>query len=117
MFGTVWLIATVTATLGFGYHYAVDVLAGMIFTLTLETALTRPEQGWHRRRVLAIGLGATMFTALLLATRFGAAHFAQIGTLAPLLMLGAVAVTAWGYLTVDRRTVPAIAALPEFRPS
>jgi hypothetical protein len=115
VFGTVWLIATVTATLGFGYHYGVDVLAGMIFTLTLETALTRPENGWYRHRFVVIGLGVTAFVALLLATRFGATQLLQIGTLAPILMLGAVAVTAWGYLTVDRRaSVPVPAELPEY---
>ena len=45
--GTFWLIATLTATLGFGYHYGVDLVAGVVFTLTIEAALRtlRPRLG------------------------------------------------------------------------
>lgn len=39
--GTFWLVATLSATLGFGYHYGVDILAGVVFTLTIEAVCAR----------------------------------------------------------------------------
>lgn len=106
VFGTLWLVATVGATLGFGFHYGIDVLAGMIFTLTLEAALIRSEQGWHRRRLLVIAMGTALFSAMLLATRFLALNLAAGGLLSTVLLLGAVIAAAMGYVAVDRRSVP-----------
>ncbi|GED99633.1 inositol phosphorylceramide synthase [Gordonia spumicola] len=112
VFGTFWLIATTGATLGFGYHYAVDVLAGMVFTLTLEAALTRPETGVTRVRMAVVALGAGLFSALLLMTRFAAPWLATGGALSVLLLVGPVVVAAAGFLLVERpalfsRTDPA----------
>lgn len=41
--GMFWLLCTLTATLGFGYHYGVDLIAGAVLTLTLESALRAPN--------------------------------------------------------------------------
>ncbi|WP_065961967.1 phosphatase PAP2 family protein, partial [Streptomyces sparsogenes] len=46
--GTFWLVATLTATLGFGYHYGVDLIAGVVFALTIEAALRSFDRGWNR---------------------------------------------------------------------
>ena len=46
--GTFWLIATLAATLGFGYHYGADLIAGVVFTLTIEAALRAHARGWER---------------------------------------------------------------------
>src|SRR3546814_14828046 len=44
--GSFWHVATLTATLGFGFHYGVDLLAGAVLCLTLDAALRGPERGW-----------------------------------------------------------------------
>ncbi len=51
--GTFWLVCTLSATLGFGYHYGVDLIAGVVLTLTLESALRAPDRG------LGLGSGAS----------------------------------------------------------
>lgn len=43
--GSFWLVATLTATLGFGFHYGVDLIAGAVLCLTLDAALRDPERG------------------------------------------------------------------------
>lgn len=101
IFGTVWLIGTTGATLGFGFHYAIDVLAGAIFTLTLEAALTRPELGWSKHRVGVIAIGAAAFSGILLATRYLSVEMATSGVMGGLLLIGAVLVVAAGFLTIE----------------
>ncbi len=54
--GTFWLIATLTATLGFGYHYGVDLVAGVVFTLTIEAALRAQARGWDRSGIQLVSL-------------------------------------------------------------
>ena len=49
--GTFWLVCTLTATLGFGYHYGVDLVAGAVLCLTIDAALRDPERGWGWFRV------------------------------------------------------------------
>ena len=101
IFGTAWLIGTTGATLGFGFHYAIDVLAGAIFTLTLEAALTRPELGWSKHRVSVIAIGATTFTGMLVATRYLSVEMATSGAMGGLLLIGAVLVVAAAFLTIE----------------
>ncbi|GED99632.1 inositol phosphorylceramide synthase [Gordonia spumicola] len=111
VFGSVWLLATTGATLGFGFHYAVDVLAGIVFVLTLEAALTRPDMGWTRLRAGVIACGAVMFAALLLMTRYAAPWLAVGGALPVLLLLAPVVITVGGFLLVER---PEKFRLPDF---
>ncbi|WP_420824837.1 phosphatase PAP2 family protein [Streptomyces coryli] len=68
--GTFWLIATLAATLGFGYHYGVDLIAGVVFALTIEVAMRSLARGWERQGILLVGYGATVFAALLLSYRY-----------------------------------------------
>ncbi|MFG3168788.1 phosphatase PAP2 family protein [Streptomyces sp. NPDC048200] len=68
--GAFWLVATLTATLGFGYHYGADLLAGVVFALTVEAAMRSFDRGWERAGVQFVTYGAIVFTALLLSYRF-----------------------------------------------
>ncbi|WP_203350733.1 phosphatase PAP2 family protein [Streptomyces sp. S-9] len=68
--GTFWLVGTLTATLGFGYHYGADLLAGVVFALTIETAMRCSAYGWDRAGVRVVALGATVFGALLASYRW-----------------------------------------------
>ncbi|MEU6775084.1 phosphatase PAP2 family protein [Streptomyces sp. NPDC046759] len=67
--GTFWLCATLGATLGFGYHYGTDLVAGVVFALTVEAALRSSERGWDRAGIRLVVHGATVFAALLVAYR------------------------------------------------
>ncbi|MFJ4472850.1 phosphatase PAP2 family protein [Streptomyces sp. NPDC089424] len=68
--GTFWLLATLAATLGFGYHYGVDLIAGVVFTLTIEAALRAYDRGWDPPGILMVAYGTTVFAALLTSYRF-----------------------------------------------
>lgn len=68
--GTFWLIATLGATLGFGYHYGVDLVAGVVFALTIEAALRSLDRGWDRSGTQLVAYGATVFIALLASYRY-----------------------------------------------
>ncbi|MGB6125967.1 MAG: phosphatase PAP2 family protein [Gordonia sp. (in: high G+C Gram-positive bacteria)] len=101
IFGTLWLVCTTGATLGFGFHYGIDILAGIIFTLTLEAALTRPELGWSWHRAGVIAFGATAFSGVLLSTRFLSVELAVSGAVGGLALLGVVLAVAIAFLTVE----------------
>ena len=75
--GTFWLLATLTATLGFGYHYGVDLIAGAVLTLTIETALRDPQRGWDAARVQLVALGSGLFALLLVSYRYLPLYFAE----------------------------------------
>ena len=60
--GALWLVCTVSATLGFGYHYGIDLVAGAVLCLGVEAALTR-------RPGLA-AVGAAILAAVLLCCRY-----------------------------------------------
>ncbi|MGX1679896.1 phosphatase PAP2 family protein [Streptomyces althioticus] len=68
--GTFWLAGTLTATLGFGYHYGADLLAGVVFALTIETAMRCSAHGWDRACVRLVALGTAVFAALLASYRW-----------------------------------------------
>lgn len=68
--GTFWLVATLSATLGFGYHYGVDLIAGVVFALTIEAALRSFAYGWDRSGIHLLAHGTAVFAALLLAYRY-----------------------------------------------
>ncbi|MFI6582995.1 phosphatase PAP2 family protein [Embleya sp. NPDC050493] len=68
--GTFWLIGTLAATLGFGYHYGVDLVAGVVFALTIEAAMRAFDRGWDRRGVLLVTYGAAVFAVLLVSYRY-----------------------------------------------
>ncbi|MEU6866163.1 phosphatase PAP2 family protein [Streptomyces sp. NPDC046876] len=68
--GTFWLIATLGATLGFGYHYGADIVGGVVFTLTIDAALRAHDQGWDRRGIRLAVYGTAVFAALLSSYRY-----------------------------------------------
>ncbi|MEU0627302.1 phosphatase PAP2 family protein [Streptomyces sp. NPDC005989] len=116
--GTFWLIATLTATLGFGYHYGADLIAGVVFTLTIEAALRTFDRGWDRSGLRVVAYGATVFAALLVSYRYLPLEMANYPWLAgPLLVLAMVSVIYVYVRTVARwepRTAPA--RQPESQP-
>ena len=68
--GAFWLVATLTATLGFGYHYGADLVAGVVFALTIEAGMRALGRGWDRSATLLVTHGAVVFAALLTAYRY-----------------------------------------------
>lgn len=98
--GAFWLIGTVCATLGFGYHYGCDLIVGATLCMTVESALREPERGWDgdRARMVALGIGA--FAVLLLSYRYLPVQLAHYPLLSGALLLGLLAVVARAfYLT------------------
>ncbi len=113
--GTFWLLATLCATLGFGYHYGADIIAGVVFTLTIEAALRTFDRGWDRSGVKLVAYGVVVFTALLLSYRYLSlpmAHHPWV--FGPLLVL-AMASVIHGYVRTTEQWEPktALARQPE----
>ncbi len=102
--GTFWFVCTLTATLGFGYHYGVDLVAGVVLTLTLESALRAPERGWGWFRIRLVAGGAVLLAALLLSYRYLAVQIAEYPIVATPLLLGVPALFAYAYWTTFYRS-------------
>ncbi|MEO3973124.1 phosphatase PAP2 family protein [Streptomyces sp. CAU 1734] len=101
--GALWLIATTGATLGFGYHYGADIIAGVVFTLTIEAGLRAHSRGWDRRGIQLVALGIAVFTAFLLSYRYLSMELAaHPWVFGPLLILATVAVI-YGYARTAAR--------------
>lgn len=117
--GTFWLIATLGATLGFGYHYGVDLVAGVVFTLTIETALRAQQRGLDRAGIQLVAYGATVFAALLTSYRYLPMQMAEYPWLSgPLVILAMVSVIVAYIRTTnlwEPKTTPA-ARHPEPQP-
>lgn len=101
--GSFWLIATLAATLGFGYHYGVDLIAGVVFTLTIEAALRAHDRGWDRPAIRLVAYGTAVFTALLVSYRFLPSEMARYPWVAGPLLVLAMATVIYGYV---RTTAP-----------
>ncbi|WP_434739072.1 phosphatase PAP2 family protein [Streptomyces katrae] len=100
--GAFWLVATLGATLGFGYHYGADIISGVVFTLTIEAALRALARGWDRRATLLVVHGAAVFTALLVSYRFLPVEMAgHPWVFGPLLLL-ATASVVYAYVRTTR---------------
>ncbi|MGC9537157.1 phosphatase PAP2 family protein [Streptomyces sp. UG1] len=100
--GTFWLIATLAATLGFGYHYGVDLVAGVVFTLTIETALRAQARGWDHSATRLVAYGTAIFAALLASYRYLPQEMAQRPWIAgPLLILAMLSVI-YAYIRTTR---------------
>ncbi|MEV8595931.1 phosphatase PAP2 family protein [Streptomyces sp. NPDC052012] len=113
--GTFWLIGTLGATLGFGYHYGADLVAGVVFVLTIDAAMRASALGWDRSGIQLVTYGATVFTALLLSYRFLPVRMAEHAWASGPLVLLAMASVVYGYVRVTRRweRKPAPTAPPE----
>ncbi|MGV9310655.1 DUF5933 domain-containing protein [Streptomyces sp. NPDC003691] len=108
--GTFWLVSTLAATLGFGYHYGLDLVAGVVFTLTIEAGMRAQARGWDRSATLFTAFGTAVFAAMLVSYRFLSMQMADYPWLAgPLLILAMVAVI-YAYVRTTRRWAAAAAA-------
>ena len=116
--GTFWLVATLAATLGFGWHYGVDLISGVVFTLTIEAALRAYDQGWDRAWLWLVAYGATVFAALLLSFRFLPLAMAEYPWVSGPLLLLAMTSVIHGFVRTTARWEPrtAPARRPEPRP-
>jgi hypothetical protein len=116
--GTFWLIATLTATLGFGYHYGVDLIAGVVFAVTIEAFLRSFDRGWDRSGIQLVVYGATVFAALLVSYRFLPLEMARHPWVSGPLLLLAMASVVYGYVRTAALWEPtaAPARQPERQP-
>jgi hypothetical protein len=112
--GTFWLVGTLTATLGFGYHYGADLVAGGVFALTIDAAMRSFDRGWDRAGIRLVTYGATVFVVLLVSYRFlpveMAAHPWAFGPL----LLAALTSVIYGYVRTVKLWKPTPA--PEQQP-
>ncbi|WP_333744809.1 phosphatase PAP2 family protein [Streptomyces ardesiacus] len=100
--GAFWLVATLTATLGFGYHYGADLVAGVVFALTVEAAMRAFARGWDRAAVRLVAYGTAVFVALLVSYRYLPQEMAAYPWAAgPLLVLAAASIVL-GYVRTTR---------------
>ncbi|WP_084760413.1 phosphatase PAP2 family protein [Nocardia mangyaensis] len=104
--GAFWLVATIAATLGFGYHYGVDLVAGAILCLTVESALRDPERGWGAFRVRLVAFGTVTFAGLLLSYRYLAVPMADYPITAGAIVLGLLAAVSIAFHTTWFATAP-----------
>ncbi|MFC7842109.1 phosphatase PAP2 family protein [Streptomyces sp. NPDC001046] len=116
--GTFWLVATLAATLGFGWHYGVDLVAGVVFAYTVEAALRSFDRGWDRAGVLLVVHGTTVFAMLLASYRFLPLEMARHPWLAGPLLLLAMASVVHGYYRTQRlwNAEPLTAPRPQPQP-
>ncbi|CAM5737397.1 phosphatase PAP2 family protein [Streptomyces hirsutus] len=118
--GTFWLIATLTATLGFGYHYGVDLLSGVVFVLTIEAALRSFDRGWDRSGIRLVAYGATVFAALLVSYRFLPLKMAEHPWVSGPLLVLAMTSVVYGYVRTttawEPRAAPTRQAEPQPEP-
>ncbi|MDP7721946.1 DUF5933 domain-containing protein [Mycobacterium sp. TY814] len=107
--GALWLVCTVAATLGFGYHYGVDLLAGGVLCLTVESALREPVRDRVWWRIGMTGFGAAFLAALLVCCRYFAADMARFSVPFGVLIVGTLAAfSAAFYVTYfARQAAPA----------
>ncbi|WP_030679752.1 phosphatase PAP2 family protein [Streptomyces cellulosae] len=114
--GTFWLVGTLTATLGFGYHYGADLIAGGVFALTIETAMRSFDRGWDRQGALLVTYGTTVFTALLVAYRYLPVEMARHPwAFGPLLLLAGGSVV-YGYVRTMKQWDPVAAVTQQPEP-
>ncbi|WP_199830859.1 phosphatase PAP2 family protein [Streptomyces sp. NBRC 110028] len=116
--GTFWLVATLSATLGFGYHYGVDLIAGVVFALTIEAALRSLARGWDRSGTQLVAHGTAVFAALLVAYRYLPLDMAKHPWLFGPLLLLAMGSVIHGYIrtTTSWELIAAPALQPEPQP-
>jgi hypothetical protein len=88
--GATWLVCTLAATLGFGYHYGVDLVTGAILCLTLESALRDPDRGWGPFRIRLVAGGTLLIAAQLAAYRYLPAVMAENALIAGSMLLASL---------------------------
>ncbi|MEU9270821.1 phosphatase PAP2 family protein [Streptomyces sp. NPDC048251] len=115
--GTFWLVATLAATLGFGYHYGVDLIAGVVFALTIEAGLRSLDRGWDRAGIQLVAYGTTVFVALLVSYRYLPLQMAEHPWVSGPLLLLAMTSVIYGYARTtalwETKTAPARQSEPQ----
>ncbi|WP_415937435.1 phosphatase PAP2 family protein [Streptomyces sp. 039-1] len=111
--GMFWLVATLAATLGFGYHYGVDLIAGVVFTLTIEGALRAHDRNWDRSGIQLVVHGSTVFAALLLSYRWLPVQMAAHPWLAGPLLLLAMGSVIHRYVRTNTSWEPGPTSAPQ----
>ncbi|MZE46187.1 phosphatase PAP2 family protein [Streptomyces coelicoflavus] len=114
--GTFWLVATLTATLGFGYHYGADLVAGVVFALTVEAAMRAFARGWDRAAVRLVAYGTTVFAVLLVSYRYLPVEMAEHPWAAGPLLVLALASVILGYVRTTGRWDSAAGAVRQPEP-
>lgn len=116
--GTFWLVATLGATLGFGYHYGADLVAGVVFALTVDAAMRALDRGWDRAGIQLVAHGTAVFALLLLSYRCLPMEMARHPWVFGPLLLLAMASVIHGYVRTTRLwdPKPAPARQPEPQP-
>ena len=99
--GTFWLVATLCATLGFGYHYGADLIAGVVFVLTIEAGLRSFDRGWDRAGLQLVAYGTTVFAALLASYFYLPTELARYPWLSGPVLLLAMASVVYGYVRTN----------------
>ncbi|MFE0806786.1 phosphatase PAP2 family protein [Streptomyces sp. NPDC058794] len=110
--GTFWLVATLTATLGFGYHYGIDLLAGVVFAVTIEAALRSYDRGWDRSGIWLVAHGTVVFAAVLASSRYLSLEMARNPWMFGPLLLLATASVVHGYVRTSRKWEPQPVTVP-----
>ncbi|MEV7792183.1 phosphatase PAP2 family protein [Streptomyces sp. NPDC087512] len=107
--GAFWLVATLTATLGFGYHYGADLVAGVVFALTVEAAMRAQARGWDRSATRLVVHGTVVFVLMLVSYLRLPSRMAELPWLAgPLLVLAMASVVHHYVRTTGRWTPQAV---------
>ncbi|MER5398561.1 phosphatase PAP2 family protein [Streptomyces sp. NPDC002599] len=114
--GTFWLTGTLTATLGFGYHYGADLIAGVVFALTIEAAMRSFDRGWERAGVTLVLYGSTVFAVLLVSYRYLSVDMAEHPWVFGPALLLAMASVIYGYLRTTRMWNPRTAPVQQPEP-
>ncbi|MFB9397913.1 phosphatase PAP2 family protein [Streptomyces echinatus] len=114
--GAFWLIATLSATLGFGYHYGVDLVAGVVFAVTIEAALRALDRGWERSATRLVAHGATVFVVLLLSYRYLPMRMAEYPWMFGPLLILAMASVVYGYMRTTELWEPKAVPVPQPEP-
>ncbi|MGW2818840.1 phosphatase PAP2 family protein [Streptomyces sp. NPDC001415] len=117
--GSFWLIATLSATLGFGYHYGVDLVAGVVFALTIEAALRSLDRGWDRQGIQLVTYGTAVFAVLLLSYRYLSMEMATYPWVFGPLVILAMTSVIYAYVRNTKRwePKPSTAQQPEPQPA
>ncbi|MBB5935457.1 phosphatase PAP2 family protein [Streptomyces zagrosensis] len=114
--GTFWLITTLGATLGFGYHYGADLVAGVVFALTIEAGLRSFDRGWDRSGIQLVAYGTTVFTALLVSYRYLSMEMAEYRWVCGPLVIVVMASVIHGYMRTTKLWEPKAAPVPQPKP-
>ncbi|WP_344001761.1 phosphatase PAP2 family protein [Streptomyces thermocarboxydovorans] len=104
--GTFWLIGTLSATLGFGYHYGADLVAGVVFVLTIDAGMRASARGWTRSDTLLVAHGTAVFTALVLSYRWLPVPMSEHPWISGPLMILAMLSVIYGYLRLTASEKP-----------